>query len=190
MIPQSLAWYISLTLVVLLTLRFIYTAFSSRPDAGNEKHTAHLSLYSVYPNPYLLRRILLLSLIGLGVVITAMTVPPPPYTAQNQPPQDAQEIDVVGAMWYWQLSRAQVQSGRPVLFNVTSADVNHGLGIYDQDLRLLTQTQAMPGYVNKLAYTFEQPGIYRLMCLEYCGLAHHAMIGQLEVISAEEGNRP
>jgi cytochrome c oxidase subunit 2 len=190
MIPQYLAWYISLVLVVVLTLRFIYTAFSNGPVAGGEKHTAHLSLYGVYPDPYLLRRILLFSLIGLGVVITVVTVPPPPYTAQNQPPQGAQEVDVVGAMWYWQLSPAQVQSGRPVLFKVTSADVNHGLGIYDQDLRLLTQTQAMPGYVNKLAYTFTQPGTYRIMCLEYCGLVHHGMIGELEVIAAEEGNRP
>ncbi len=190
MIPQSLAWYISLTLVVLLTLRFIYTAVSSRQVAGKEEQTARIWLYGVYPDPYLLRRLLLIGLIGLGVVITAMTVPPPPYTAQNQPPQDAQEIDVVGAMWYWQLHPAQVESGRPVLFNVTSADVNHGLGIYDQDLRLLTQTQAMPGYVNKLAYTFTQPGIYRLMCLEYCGLAHHGMMGFLQVIAAEEGNRP
>jgi cytochrome c oxidase subunit 2 len=93
-------------------------------------------------------------------------------------------------MWYWQLHPAQVESGRPVLFNVTSADVNHGLGIYDQDLRLLTQTQAMPGYVNKLAYTFTQPGIYRLMCLEYCGLAHHGMMGFLEVTAAEDGDQP
>ncbi len=190
MTPQTLAWSISLTLIVVLTLRFLYAAAGARATEGNEEHVAQIWLYGVHPNPYLLRRLLLVGLIGLGVVITVATVPPPPYTAQTQPPEGAQEVDVVGAMWYWQLQPAQVESGRPVLFNVTSADVNHGLGIYDQDLRLLTHTQAMPGYVNKLAYTFTQPGTYRLMCLEYCGLAHHAMMGTLEVIAADKGNRP
>ncbi len=190
MTPQFLAWSISLTLIVVLTLRFLYAAVDASATAGKEEQTARIRLYGVYPDPYLLRRLLLIGLIGLGIVITVATLPPPPYTAQTQRPDGAQEVEVVGAMWYWQLSRAQVQSGRPVLFNVTSADVNHGLGIYDQDLRLLTQTQAMPGYVNKLAYTFTQPGTYSLMCLEYCGLVHHGMMGTLEVIAAEEENRP
>ncbi len=54
MIPQYLAWYISLALVVVLTLRFIYTAVSSRPGTGKEGHSAyqsiHIELYGVYPN--------------------------------------------------------------------------------------------------------------------------------------------
>jgi cytochrome c oxidase subunit 2 len=166
-----------------LTLRFLFAAANAHRTAADPEQTARI-------DPYLLRRLLLIGLIGLGIVITVATIPPPLYTAQNQPPEGTQEVDIVGAMWYWQLHPAQVESGRPVLFNVTSADVNHGLGIYDQDLRLLTQTQAMPGYVNKLAYTFTQPGIYRLMCLEYCGLAHHGMMGFLEVIAAEDGDQP
>jgi heme/copper-type cytochrome/quinol oxidase subunit 2 len=42
----------------------------------------------------------------------------------------------------------------PVEFQVTSADVNHGFGIYDRSGRLLAQTQAMPGITNRLVYTF------------------------------------
>ena len=180
MTPQYLAWTISLVLIFVVTLSFAWVAVKSREPIDN----------GVASNPYRLRGILFWVLLGLGAVITAVTVPPPLYTAQDRPPQSAQEVEVVGGMWYWQLQPAQVESGRLVLFNVTSADVNHGLGIYDQDLRLLTQVQAMPGYVNKLAYTFAQPGTYRIMCLEYCGLVHHGMMSSLEVIAAEDGDQP
>ncbi|MDP6734473.1 MAG: hypothetical protein QF877_17350 [Gammaproteobacteria bacterium] len=180
MTPQYLAWSISLALIIVVTLSFIWVAIKSRQPVDN----------GVAGNPYRLRTILFWVLIALGAVTIAVTVPPPLYVAQNQPPQNAQVVDVVGGMWYWKLQPTQVESGRPVLFNVSSADVNHGLGIYDEDLRLLTQTQAMPGYVNKLVHTFTQPGTYRLMCLEYCGLAHHGMMSSLTVIAAEDGGQP
>jgi len=180
MTPQYLAWIISLALIAVVTLSFIWIASNSRQPADS----------SAAGNPYRLRTILFWVLLAVGAVVVAVTVPPPLYNAQERPPQSAQEVDVVGGMWYWQLQPAQVESGRPVLFNVTSADVNHGLGIYDQDLRLLTQTQAMPGYVNKLAYTFKEPGTYRLMCLEYCGLVHHGMMSFIEVVAAEDGDQP
>ncbi len=67
------------------------------------------------------------------------------------------------------------------MFNVSAADVTHGLGVYDENLRLLGQTQAMPGYENSLKITFDQPGKYKLMCMEYCGLVHHAMISDFTV---------
>jgi len=64
---------------------------------------------------------------------------------------------------------------KPVEFRVTSLDVNHGFGIYDQHSHLITQTQAMPGYVNRLRWKFTEPGTYKVLCLEYCGLGHPAM---------------
>jgi heme/copper-type cytochrome/quinol oxidase subunit 2 len=36
-----------------------------------------------------------------------------------------------------------------------------------------------PGLV--LRYTFTEPGVYQVLCLEYCGLAHHEMNGQIKV---------
>lgn len=60
-------------------------------------------------------------------------------------------------------------------FRVTSLDVNHGFAIYDPSDRLIGQTQAMPGYVNSLRVKFQNPGTYSILCLEYCGMAHHGM---------------
>jgi cytochrome c oxidase subunit 2 len=79
--------------------------------------------------------------------------------------------------------RPRSRSGRPVEFHVTSKDVNHGFAIYDQGLRIVAQTQAMPNYVNILRYTFPASGTYRVLCLESCGLAHHMMAAEITAIA-------
>ena len=79
------------------------------------------------------------------------------------------------------MSQETVLAGQEVEFQVTSADVNHGFAIYKNKTRLLAQTQAMPGYVNKLRYKFTEPGEYEVLCLEYCGLAHHGMSAKFTV---------
>ena len=118
----------------------------------------------------------------MGVVITVSTTQVLPYAAtRGFVSGDELQINVVGKQWYWEMDANEATAGDTVLFNVSSGDVNHGFGIYDSDLRLLGQTQAMPGYTNKLRYTFDKPGEYRLLCMEYCGVAHHVMISNFVV---------
>jgi hypothetical protein len=64
---------------------------------------------------------------------------------------------------------------------VTAEDVNHGFAIYQGKSRIIAQAQAMPGYVNKLQVRFAEPGDYEVLCLEYCGLAHHGMRATIKV---------
>jgi cytochrome c oxidase subunit 2 len=90
-------------------------------------------------------------------------------------------VTATGAQWAWTLSRDEVPLGKEVEFQITSSDVNHGFGIYDSQMRLLAQTQAMPGYVNRIRHTFNQPGTYQVLCLEYCGLVHHEMVARFVV---------
>lgn len=40
----------------------------------------------------------------------------------------------------------ELPSNQLIEFRVTSIDVNHGFAIYNSENRLITQTQAMPGY--------------------------------------------
>jgi cytochrome c oxidase subunit 2 len=105
-------------------------------------------------------------------------------TSRLGPP--AVTVEVAGLQWAWQLAPAEVPTGVPVEFAVTARDVNHGLGVYDPAGRLLTQVQAMPGYTNRLVWRFDHPGTYTLRCLEYCGLAHHAMLATLTVTGERE----
>lgn len=95
---------------------------------------------------------------------------------------DAQIVRVVGRQFGWQLSRSQVRAGVPVQFRAESSDVNHGFGVYDLDDRLMAQTQVIPGREQRLQVTFDTPGTYRILCLEYCGVGHHLMVAQLEVV--------
>jgi len=75
-----------------------------------------------------------------------------------------------------------VPAGALVEFRVTSLDVTHSFGLYGPDYAIVTQTQAMPGYTNRLRVRFTAPGKYKVLCLEYCGLAHHVMQSTLTVL--------
>ncbi|MEO6843779.1 MAG: hypothetical protein ABI184_01330 [Ginsengibacter sp.] len=117
-----------------------------------------------------------------------------PYPSfQNNPDE---EVTVVGMQWSWKMapgvsnkSPAEFTGTNEIIlpvnkrieFIVTSSDVNHDFGIYNNKGVLLAQTQAMPGYKNKLQYEFTQKGDYSILCLEYCGLAHSFMMATLHV---------
>lgn len=107
-----------------------------------------------------------------------------PIPLQHAPLDAQQVVQVVGRQWSWQITPATVQAGSLVEFRVTSDDVNHGFAIYSPEDHIVTQTQAMPGFVNKLLYTFNEPGTYTVRCLEYCGLGHVPMLARLNVIAA------
>ncbi len=169
---QELAWY--LTVLVIAAIAAVFFTVRLRSDQAAEYGGVQTFAYRI-------RAQLFWSLVVLGVGIMAVTLRDLPYARAGEPAAP-QVVTATGFQWYWELGgRKSVVAGQPVEFQITSADVNHGMGIYDVNTRLLAQAQAMPGYVNRLRYTFEKPGKYRLMCLEYCGLAHHDMISELDV---------
>lgn len=126
---------------------------------------------------------------GLLIALGA-SLPHTPYSALLEA-KPSMEVEVIGRMWSWQIRQAGqargaasplvLPVGEIVEFAVTSEDVNHGFGIYDDNGHLLAQAQAMPGYVNHLRYIFELPGRYHVACLEYCGLVHQAMLAEITV---------
>lgn len=69
----------------------------------------------------------------------------------------------------------EIKKGELVEFRVTSKDVNHGFGVYNDKMQLVTQVQAMPGYINRLRWKFDKPGMYKVLCLEFCGKGHQDM---------------
>ena len=90
-------------------------------------------------------------------------------------------VEAKGNQWTWQVAPGSVNAGQLVEIRVTTSDVNHGFSLYDAKNRLVVQTQAMPGYTNVIRHRFSEAGTYRVLCLEYCGLGHHTMAGQLVV---------
>ncbi|MEJ2509271.1 MAG: cytochrome C oxidase subunit II [Gammaproteobacteria bacterium] len=172
---QALALKLTIVFVGLVMAAFIYVA----ARAGRRREYAE-----VQSRAYRIRGYWFWLLVLLGTPVMLYTMTSLPYSSAAQQAGQAQTVRVTGHQWYWSLSQDSVAAGRPVVFEVTSADVNHGMGIYDENMRLVAQTQAMPDYINRLAYTFKQPGDYRLLCLEYCGVAHHNMSAVLHVTAA------
>ncbi len=175
MITQNEVWVWTLAGIALVALVFVYVVSQAgrTADAGRVQHQAHV-----------LRRWWFVGLVLLGILVTTISLKAFPIADQATQAQHAQIVQAVGRQWGWELSQTKVRAGTPVEFNVTSTDVNHGFAIYSPQERILTQTQAMPGFINRLLYTFTEPGQYRIVCLEYCGLAHHGMVAEFEVVAA------
>ena len=175
---QDTVWLITLILMAGVAATFVYVAINTTSATAEYTEIQARS-------GGLRRTTFWVLLIAVGV-ITGVTLQTLPYAASRGNFQSSiPEISVVGKKWYWEIEPRPISAGDSVIFNVSSADVNHGFGIYDENLNMLGQTQAMPGYENKLLFTFEQPGEYKLMCMEYCGLAHHAMITPLTVTTTK-----
>lgn len=83
----------------------------------------------------------------------------------------------IAMMFAFQPGEVRVPAGRPITFRLTSPDVVHGFGIVGTN----GNTLVVPGYVSQFTTTFGTPGTYLIVCNEYCGLGHHAMMGKLIV---------
>ncbi len=169
-------WLVSLTLMGLILAVFLFV-FS-------QSHVREIDYTPLQKRAYRLRARLFWALVvtlGPAMVYNLIDLP---YGAAraNARVDNVQTIDAVGYQWRWELSRNEVTVGEPVVFRVTSADVNHGFGIYDTNLKLVAQAQAMPGYTNTLHHTFDTEGTYRVLCMEYCGIVHHNMIAEIKVV--------
>ena len=117
----------------------------------------------------------LVVLLGTGLVISVAFLP---YGESAGPKTD---VEVTGYQFNWTVTPDQVPAGSTVVFDVTSTDVNHGLGIYNPRGELVGNVQAMPGFHNRLELKLDDPGTYVFGCLEFCGLNHHRMIREFEV---------
>ncbi|ADJ29748.1 cytochrome c oxidase subunit II [Nitrosococcus watsonii] len=174
---QSIASYITLLGTVLLLGVFYFVISNSKL---REEYSTFSGKWYSFRGKWFIFLIILGTAFTLGTLIPF----PIPPQAKTYSSDDYQQVDVSGHQWYWTMSTDTVVAGKPVEFRVVGADVNHGFGVYNENLELVAQVQAMPGYTNKLIHTFDEPGKYRIFCLEYCGLAHHVMMSELKVEAA------
>jgi len=171
---QSTILLISLLGMLFVTGAFVYAI---KHSASREDDYS-----SITRRAYSLRRWAMVFICALGIVVAFTTLAPFPITALAG--SNPRVIKAESGQWYWKLENTTATVGEPVQYHVTTADVNHGFAVFDPDNRLIGQTQAMPGYTNKLNLTYTQPGVHIVRCLEYCGLAHHAMIVEINVSEA------
>ena len=168
--PQTALAIVFAVLALCLAALFVVVAAQTRSEVPFER---------VQRVGYWIRRrwLVFLALLGVSVVATSLFFLP--YSSGAKPDV---VVRATGGQFYWSLSPASVPAGTRVRFDVTSADVNHGFGLYDPDGELLGSVQAMPGFHNEMNVTLDKPGEYLISCLEFCGVDHHAMARSFKVL--------
>lgn len=164
------ALIVTFSLSAILILFFAYAAMQSRRDIAKER---------VASRGYGLRKwwgTLLISVLAIAGTLSFLNMPYPDSsdTTRRTP------MKITAMQYAFMPSPASVPVG-PARIEVTAADVNHGVGIYTPGGTMIAQVQAMPGKVNVLETEFPKPGVYHLLCMEYCGVGHHQMLGVITV---------
>ena len=175
---QDTAWQVSLLGIGLIAAVYLLVWLRSGDPA---------EFGPVKKRLYAIRTYWFAALVVVGTWLSVATLADLPYDATHNraaKPADI-TVGVTGHQWYWDMERTEFPAGKRVEFEVRSADVNHGFAIYNAANDVVAQTQAMPGYTNAVRHTFREPGTYRVMCLEYCGLAHHNMTTEITVTAPE-----
>lgn len=183
--PQAGILELFLAITVIIAAVFIWIGFSTRTPHDVDVKRA-----------YGLRRVFFIGSTIAIVGLLVATIPLAPY-AKSTARADrivyvaARQFDFVfsdepitGAADLSQVRRIdqlEIPAGSMVEFRVTSLDVNHGFGLYGPQRQIIAQTQAMPGYFNRLRVRLTEPAQYRVLCLEYCASGHHLMQTQLTV---------
>ncbi len=74
----------------------------------------------------------------------------------------------------------QMELGKEYTLHLSSLDVNHGFGLYPVNVNF----QVVPGYDYGLRVTPTAAGDFRIICNEFCGIGHHAMVGRVIVVDS------
>jgi heme/copper-type cytochrome/quinol oxidase subunit 2 len=183
--PQATILAIFLASSAVIALVFAWIALSTRTPATVDVKRA-----------YGLRRVLFIVGATCVVVLLVATMPLAPYAragarAERVVYVAARQFDFVFSdepitstadlAQVQRIDNLEIPAGTLVEFRVTSLDVSHGFGLYGPERQIIAQTQAMPGYFNRLLVRLAAPAQYRVFCLEYCAAGHHLMQTRLVV---------
>jgi cytochrome c oxidase subunit 2 len=104
-------------------------------------------------------------------------------------PEGGLRVQVIGPQWWWEIqypeldvitaNEVHVPTDRPVNLTLRSDDVIHSFWVP----RLAGKQDLIPGRDIELSISAPEPGTYRGLCAEYCGLSHANM--RFRVIAQE-----
>jgi len=111
------------------------------------------------------------------------------YSILQRPPGGAMEVAVTARQWSWTFTyENQRQSGvlyvlenRPVRLTIESVDVIHSF--FAPAFRL--KRDAVPGMKTYAWFLPDKVGEYDVLCTEYCGTGHSAMVTRIVVLPEE-----
>ncbi|MFD1848522.1 cytochrome c oxidase subunit II [Oceanobacillus bengalensis] len=138
--------------------------------------------------------ILVLSMVVTGYQTFALEMGPPSHTETIDPQKVDEtapfdnpgvfqtgdnEYEVVMTLQVFSFTPNQIEVpvGSEVTFTMTSKDVTHGFQIAGTNVNAMV----MPGHIQKITETFDEPGEYLVLCNEYCGAGHQMMATTITV---------
>jgi cytochrome c oxidase subunit 2 len=181
-------WVISAAVaVVALLVVFALVRYRARdargPARGKSERNVAESLYA-------------LGLTAIAVVLIGAT-----FHVENRVDPTARadlHVDVTAFQWGWRFSvredpaqkdvigtsdnppELRVPAGKTIQFTVTSRDVIHSFWIPTERFK----RDAFPGKTSRFDLVFDEPGVYRGHCAEFCGLEHADMDFAIRVTAA------
>lgn len=117
---------------------------------------------------------------GLKTIDPQIVDKTPPFDNPGivQIDENTYQVNIVAQVFGYNPNKIQIPKGKKVIFNVVSKDVVHSFTIPGTNVNMMV----VPGYINTLEYTFKKTGDYLVLCNEYCGVGHHLMHMNVEVI--------
>jgi cytochrome c oxidase subunit 2 len=101
-----------------------------------------------------------------------------------EPPPGA-DVYMIGRMWRWE-PVLRLRQGVQYTLHLSALDVNHGFSlVHAAGASQNFNIQVLPGYDYGLRITPTAPGEYRVVCNEFCGIGHHAMVGRIVVVAPD-----
>ncbi|MBI2965497.1 MAG: cytochrome C oxidase subunit II [Chloroflexi bacterium] len=95
------------------------------------------------------------------------------------------DVYLAALRFAWVPNSIVLEASVPYRIHLSSKDVNHGFSIHrDGEPAQKANFQVVPGYEYVLPMEFDDPGVYYIVCQEYCGIGHQAMLGKIVVEGA------
>jgi len=130
-----------------------------------------------------------LAVLGFSLhITTSLTIPwvKPDLDRDSVRADRVFEIKVADHLFKLPAERMVARVGETVRFEVDSADLTYGFGIFRPDNSMVFQMQVVPGHRNDVVWEFTEPGLYTIRSTEYSGPKGFAMVVKdaLEVLAA------
>ena len=111
----------------------------------------------------------------------------------RHPPPDSLHVKVIARQWSWQFiydngissSDLVAPLGRDVRVELNSEDVIHGFFVPAFRIK----QDAVPGMKTQAWFRATQSGTYDILCSQYCGQRHSAMLARLIVVPPDQFER-
>lgn len=91
-------------------------------------------------------------------------------------PKPNSDVFVLAEMWRWS-PVLLLEKNQSYKLHISSKDVMHGFSIQPINMNF----QVFPDYDYVLEFKPTEVGEYKVICNEFCGIGHHAMIGKIIV---------